>query len=512
MEYFKILNLKREPFSNSPEPDFFYSSVQHRSCLQQLELAIRLHRGLNVVIGEVGTGKTTICRQLILKFANQEEGEEAIDSHLMMDPGFSNPLEFLRMVSTSFGLATDSIHDSEWQIKEKIKNYLFENCVDEGKIVLLIIDEGQKLPDFCLEILREFLNYETNEHKLLQIVIFAQKEFQDIIKKYPNFEDRVNQFYYLEPLSFQETRRMIEHRIAKASDYDQAPRLFSLSGLWAVYHYTGGYPRRIITLCHQVMLTLIIQNKAKAGWFLIRSCARRVSSERVLSPAFRYAFIAIGVLIILSSGSWLYYADNAHVRVKLEEISAQPAKTGPQIVIVQPQLPVNNDPNQLAAMAPGNKEKPEILGVLKIERGNTVYRILEDVYGNYDATLVNEFRKLNPYITNINMVLQGDSVKMPAVAANGNPLDTGRCQIRISTKSTLNDAMKFIRSYPQDLPPVRLFPYWNKKDGLVFAVLMNNQFNNDHEALSIIDGASSNYLKSGQVICKWESGTEFYGR
>lgn len=512
MEYFKILNLKREPFSNSPEPDFFYSSVQHRSCLQQLELAIRLHRGLNVVIGEVGTGKTTICRQLILKFANQEEGEEAIDAHLLMDPGFSNPLEFLRLVATSFGLAIDPTHDSEWQIKEKIKNYLFENCVDEGKIVLLIIDEGQKLPDFCLEILREFLNYETNEHKLLQIVIFAQKEFQDIIKKYPNFEDRVNQFYYLEPLSFQETRRMIEHRIAKASDYDHAPRLFSLSGLWALYHYTGGYPRKIITLCHQVMLTLIIQNKAKAGWFLIRSCAKRVTTESVLSPVFRYAFIALGVLIILASGSWLYYAGNAHVRFKSGEINAQPAKTESQIAAIQAQIPEKEELIRVEATMPGNKEKPEILGVLKIEKGNTVYKILEEVYGNYDATLVNEFRKLNPYIININMVLQGDSVKMPAVAASRNPLNTERCQIRVSAKSTLNDAMKFIRLYPQDLPPVRLLPYWNKKEGLIFAVLLSNQFKNDAEALSIITDTSSPYLKSGQVICKWEKNTEFYGR
>lgn len=511
MEYFKILNLKREPFSNSPEPDFFYSSIQHRSCLQQLELAIRLHRGLNVVIGEVGTGKTTICRQLILKFANQDEGEEAIDAHLLMDPGFSNPLEFLRLVATSFGLPIDQADDSEWQIKEKIKNYLFENCVDEGKIVLIIIDEGQKLPDFCLEILREFLNYETNEHKLLQIVIFAQKEFQDIIEKYPNFKDRVNQFYFLEPLSFQETKRMIEHRIAKASDYDQIPRLFTYTGLLGVYHYTGGYPRKIITLCHQVMLTLIIQNKAKAGWFLIRSCAKRVSTERALSPVFRYAFIALGVLMLITSGSWLYYTGNAQMRIKPAETNVQPAKAGTQVAAVQPQIQERMDQVPVQA-APYFKEKPETLGILKIERGNTVYRILQEVYGNYDATLVNEFRKLNPYITNINMVLQGDSVKMPAVAASKNPLNPNRCQIKLSAKSTLEDAMRFIKLYPRDLPPVRLFPYWNPKDGLVFAVLMSNQFKNDNEALSIIGGASSSYVKSGQVICKWENGTEFYGR
>ena len=84
---------------------------------------------------------------------------------------------------------------SEWQLKEKIKNYLFQKGVDEKKTVVLIIDEGQKLPFFCREILREFLNYETNENKLLQIVIFAQNEFSRILKSHANFADRVNQFY-----------------------------------------------------------------------------------------------------------------------------------------------------------------------------------------------------------------------------------------------------------------------------------------------------------------------------
>ncbi|MBN2686747.1 MAG: AAA family ATPase, partial [Deltaproteobacteria bacterium] len=68
MEYFKILNLIKEPFSNSPEPEFFYDSPQHVNCLQNLEMAIRLRRGLNVIVGEVGTGKTTLCRRLINQF------------------------------------------------------------------------------------------------------------------------------------------------------------------------------------------------------------------------------------------------------------------------------------------------------------------------------------------------------------------------------------------------------------------------------------------------------------
>ena len=89
MDYFKILNLSREPFSNSPDPDhFFFNSWQHVDCLQKVELAVRLQRGLNVVIGDVGTGKTTLCRRLIRNFAN----EIGIETHLILDPYFSTPV------------------------------------------------------------------------------------------------------------------------------------------------------------------------------------------------------------------------------------------------------------------------------------------------------------------------------------------------------------------------------------------------------------------------------------
>jgi general secretion pathway protein A len=124
MDYFKILNLKKEPFSNSPEPEFFYQSVKHLGCLQKLELAIRLRRGLSVVVGDVGTGKTTLCRQLILKFADPEEDRNQIETHLLLDPSFTNPLEFLSTVAITFGVSGAAINVSEWQLKENIKNYL----------------------------------------------------------------------------------------------------------------------------------------------------------------------------------------------------------------------------------------------------------------------------------------------------------------------------------------------------------------------------------------------------
>ena len=117
-----------------------------------------------------------------------------------MDPHVLNANEFLASVAEMFTGEKPSVGTDGWQIKEQIKQYLFRKGVDENKTVVLIIDEGQKIPAFCLEILREFLNYETNEYKLLQIVIFAQNEFEGTVRKYPNFADRINLYHTIKPV------------------------------------------------------------------------------------------------------------------------------------------------------------------------------------------------------------------------------------------------------------------------------------------------------------------------
>jgi general secretion pathway protein A len=270
MGYFTTLNLDREPFSNSPEPEFFFEAPQHVNCLQQLEISIRLRRGLNVVIGDVGTGKTTLSRMLIRKL----HGDDAVEFHLLMDPDFSGPIQFLAGIARMMGAVDTSAGLTEWQLKEAIKQVLFRRGIDEDKIVVLIIDEGQKLPGFCIEILREFLNFETNHFKLLQIVIFAQSEFNAILERRENFADRMNVCLRLKPLDFTQMRQMIEHRIEMASQIGREPIQFTMPALAAIYLATGGVPRKVVMLCHQVILAMIIQSRSRAGWFLVQSCRR----------------------------------------------------------------------------------------------------------------------------------------------------------------------------------------------------------------------------------------------
>ncbi|MEJ2039826.1 MAG: AAA family ATPase [Desulfosarcinaceae bacterium] len=269
MDYYRLLQLEREPFSNSPDPEYFFQSQQHRGCLQKLELALRLKRGLNVILGDVGTGKTTLCRELIRKLG----GEEQFETHLILDPGEETPKAFLLAIADMICPAPLERQLSESEIKEQIKRILFEKGVNQGKTVILIIDEGQKIAPANVEILRELLNYETNDYKLLQIVLFAQQEFSETLDQQANFADRVNLLYRLSPMSFRDSCRMIRHRLKLASRSPKPLNLFTRPGLWAIYLASRGYPRRIIHICHQGMLAMIIQNKTHAGWATIRSWA-----------------------------------------------------------------------------------------------------------------------------------------------------------------------------------------------------------------------------------------------
>ncbi len=255
MSYYTVLGLTKEPFSTSPDPLFFFRSSSHLQALARLEIAIRLRRGLSLILGDVGTGKTTLARTLL---ANVPQ-EDGFSFHIVLDPSFDSEYQFLLHLCRLFGVRAQC--KSTLDCREAIEHHLFQGGVMEGTTTVLVIDEGQKLSLDMLENLRVLLNYETNEFKLLQVVILAQMELLGRIGRVANFMDRVAMKYIINPLSEQETGEMIRFRLASAG-LPEGQTLFEPDAIHRIYQFTQGYPRQIARMCHDALESLVMYEKS----------------------------------------------------------------------------------------------------------------------------------------------------------------------------------------------------------------------------------------------------------
>lgn len=256
MSYFKLLGLDKEPFSTSPDPSFFYESKEHNAALMRLMVEIRLRRGLSVILGDVGIGKTTLSRKLFQLLKERQD----IIFHMVLDPTFETEDIFLDSLIRTLRIEMPEFEPSILDYKEAIKKYLFQKGVEENKTVVLLIDEAQKLNSLPLEILRVLLNYETNEYKLLQVVLLGQLELLSRLREMKNLWDRISLKYVINPLDDRETKEMIEFRL-RAAGYNSSAIFFDEGAIAQIYRYTQGYPRRIAMLCHNALKALVIENK-----------------------------------------------------------------------------------------------------------------------------------------------------------------------------------------------------------------------------------------------------------
>jgi len=176
---------------------------------------------------------------------------------MILDPSYKSEFQFLSKLASIFGVSPSNRSTIDY--KEAIEKYLFQKGVTEQKTIILLIDEGQKLAAPMLEILRTLLNYETNEYKLLQLIIMSQMELFPKIKKIKNFTDRIALKYIINPLDETETKEMINYRLRQAG-YTSHRELFTDSAIRLIYQQTQGYPRKISMLCHNALEAAVMNN------------------------------------------------------------------------------------------------------------------------------------------------------------------------------------------------------------------------------------------------------------
>lgn len=274
MSYHKLLGFESEPFSTSPDPNFFYLSKDHDSALTNILIELRLKRGLTVILGDIGTGKTTLSRKLVHELHQRPD----FTFYMMLNPHFETELDFLAALFQHFNIETtkDITLMKVPEMMNAIEKFLLQKAVNEGKTLTLIIDEAQRITESTLEALRMFLNFETNEYKLLQVVLLGQLELVPKILQLPNFYDRISCKYVLNPFNVDDTKKMILFRLEKAGLTSGKP-FFTDEAIEEIHRYTMGYPRRITMLCHKALKQLIISRKDVVDLEIIKDIISRES-------------------------------------------------------------------------------------------------------------------------------------------------------------------------------------------------------------------------------------------
>jgi len=309
--YNEYFGLEETPFSIAPDPRYLYMSEQHREALAHLVYGFNSSGGFVLLTGDVGTGKTTICRCLL------EQIPENAAIAFIFNPKLTVE-ELLATICDEFGIKYSKDSSSIKNFVDLINAFLLETHSKEFKAIL-IIDEAQNLSSDVLEQLRLLTNLETNQHKLLHVILLGQPELGTKLSEpdLSQLSQRIIARYHLGPLSRKDIGAYVNHRLNVAGFHKQ---LFSDSAINKLYHFTGGVPRLINVICDRALLGTYTQEQKTVSRSTLSKAAHevfgdnKVSSKSTHKSALAWALIAIILItfgLAIASGYFKKEPDNS---------------------------------------------------------------------------------------------------------------------------------------------------------------------------------------------------------
>jgi general secretion pathway protein A len=266
--YESYYHLREQPFSITPDPRFLFFTEQHREALNHLLFGVYQRKGFICLTGEVGAGKTTLCRALL-----DELDESRVESALILNP-MLNETQLLRAIAEEFGLHTPAHADRLAVMKQLNEHLLAINAA--GREAVVIIDEAQDLPPASLEMCRLLSNLETRSCKLLQIVLVGQPELRELLgrREFRQLAQRITVRYHLRQMTRDETAAYLRHRVSVAGGNHVLK--FDRKAVREIYRYSRGTPRLVNAVGDKALLAGYVRRTGTIDRSLVRLAVREL--------------------------------------------------------------------------------------------------------------------------------------------------------------------------------------------------------------------------------------------
>ncbi len=264
--YKSFYGLKESPFNITSDPTFFFSSSRHAEAFSHLIYGIKQRKGILVITGEIGTGKTTLCRTLLNSLDSKTK------TAFILYPDFSE-LQLLQLIVKDLGI--NPANKNKAAIIEALNSFLLLET-SHGNNVVIIIDEAQNLKEAQLEQVRLLSNLETEKEKLLQIILVGQPELSNKLKlpSLRQLNQRIGVRYHILPLGKSELKNYIYHRLKIAGAVENLS--FTDEAIEEIYLYSGGTPRLINILCDRALLAGYVAETFAIDYNVIKKCIEEV--------------------------------------------------------------------------------------------------------------------------------------------------------------------------------------------------------------------------------------------